>query len=86
MYEPKMKSLHNTRATYTPEGVIQLQDGTQVVWEVKSVPTSHPNWEKYIPQICEYGNLSPYRNTIPLIVHSDQNPTDKVLELARIQR
>ena len=83
IYEPKMKSLHNSMATYTPEGVVQLQDGTQVVWEVKSVPTSHPNWEKYIPQICEYGNLSPYRNTIPLIVHSDQNPTDKVLELAR---
>ena len=46
LYEPEMKLIADDSISYTPEGVAQLSDGTHIVWEVKSVPTSLPMFEK----------------------------------------
>ena len=86
LYEPEMKSIADERKSYTPEGVAQLSDGTHIVWEVKSVPTSLLIWKNYITQICEYGNLAPYRNTIPVIIHCDEKPDQTTLNLAKKSR
>ena len=86
LYEPEMKLIADDRKSYTPEGVAQLSDGTHIVWEVKSVPTSLPKWKDYITQICEYGNLAPYRNTIPVIVHCDETPDEATVNLAKKSR
>ena len=86
LYEPEMKLIADDRNSYTPEGVAQLSDGTHIVWEVKSVPTSLPMWKNYITQICEYGNLAPYRNTIPVIIHCDETPDKTTVNLAKKSR
>jgi len=86
LYEPRISLLKNAAKFYTPEGVAQLSDGTHIVWEVKSVPTTLPRWKNFITQICEYGNLAPYRNTIPVIIHCDENPDQTTLNLAKKSR
>lgn len=86
LYEPEMKSIADERKSYTPEGVAQLSDGTHIVWEVKSVPTSLSTWKDFITQICEYGNLAPYRNTIPVIIHCDETPDETTVNLAKKSR
>ncbi len=92
LFEPKLSPI-SPGSGYTPEGIIQImvnQDELealqyiQVVWEVKSNPTwNSSDWRKYIAQASEYGNLAPYRHTIPLIIHCDENPNPEVINYAK---
>lgn len=54
--------------------------------EVKSLPGSAPTWLDYIAQVSEYANLAPYRNTIPLLIHGDENPPQELLDYAKISK
>ena len=92
LFEPKLIPL-SSGSQYTPEGILQImmnQDELealqfiQVVWEVKSNPTrDSAAWRKYIAQASEYGNLAPYRHTIPLIIHCDENPNPEIINYAK---
>lgn len=82
VYDPSLTPVESTGGGYTPEGIIQTQ-GIQIVWEVKSSPvTFQSNWRKHITQASEYGNLAPYRHTMPLLIHCDENPDPTTLEFA----
>jgi hypothetical protein len=84
LYNPVIKTSKSNGGTgqYTPEGIIH-SPAIQIVWEVKSPPTSSLDWRKYISQASEYANLAPYRNTMPLLIHCDENPEPATVELAK---
>jgi len=82
VYDPSLTPIESTSGSYTPEGIIQTQ-GIQIVWEVKSSPTfNQSDWRNYITQASEYGNLAPYRHTMPLLIHCDENPDPTTVEFA----
>lgn len=84
------RSGHSPPQEYSPEGIIKLGDTStgyvHIVWEVKSLPGSAPTWLDYIAQVSEYANLAPYRNTIPLLIHGDENPPQELLDYAKISK
>ena len=84
------RSGHSPPQQYSPEGIIKLGNTStgymHIVWEVKSLPGSAPTWPDYIAQVSEYANLAPYRNTIPLLIHCDENPPQKLLDYAKISK
>jgi hypothetical protein len=84
IYNPSIMTAKSNGGTgqYSPEGIIH-SPAIQIVWEVKSPPTNSLDWRKYISQASEYANLAPYRNTMPLLIHCDENPDPATVELAK---
>jgi hypothetical protein len=78
------------QSQYSPEGIIKLGSTSSgylhLVWEVKSMPLTQPTWPNHISQVSEYANLAPYRNTIPLLIHGDENPPQELLDYAKISK